>query len=304
MRLNLWTEIRTAAQVARSGKLSKAAKVLGMHHSSIIRHIDTLEADLGVKLFQRHARGYTPTEAGEELLRTASAVDDQFTRLVARIEHTRHEVSGRLVLTAVPSLDPLILPAIRRYLDEYPGVQITYSSDERPFELAQGEAHVALRAGPRPDDPDNVVSALFDFAHALYAAPGYVARHGLPTDPGDLDGHVFIAGEDRFMRAPFYQWLLPRVANEALVLRTPQSAVACRAVEEGIGIGFISPQLARPDLVRVFPDHPACMWQDPIWMVTHVDLHRSPKVQSLTRFLTEEARAWRTPHAMADGKGM
>lgn len=304
MRLNLWTEIRTAAQVARSGKLSDAAKILGMHHSSIIRHIDALEADLGVKLFQRHARGYTPTEAGEELLHTATAVDDQFTQLVARIEHTRLEVSGRLVLTALPGLDPLILPVIRRYMDKYPDVQIVYSSDERTFELARGEAHIALRAGPRPTDPDNVVSTLFDFTHALYAAPSYIQRYGLPDDPNHLEGHFFIAGEDRFMRAPFYHWLLPRVTNEALVLRTPQNTVAYRAVEEGIGIGFVSPQLASPDLVRLFPNHTTCMWRDPIWMVTHVDLHRSSKVQSLTRFMTDEARAWRARHDVADGQGM
>ena len=71
MRLNLWTEIRTAAQVARLGRVSAAAEALGMHHSSVIRHIDLLEERLHTRLFQRHARGYTPTEAAEELLRTA-----------------------------------------------------------------------------------------------------------------------------------------------------------------------------------------------------------------------------------------
>ena len=59
-----WDEIRTAYQVARMGTVSGAAEVLGVHHATVIRHIDALEARLGVKLFQRHARGYTPTEAG------------------------------------------------------------------------------------------------------------------------------------------------------------------------------------------------------------------------------------------------
>ena len=59
-----WDEIRTAYQVARIGTVSGAAEALGVHHATVIRHIDALEASLGVKLFQRHARGYTPTEAG------------------------------------------------------------------------------------------------------------------------------------------------------------------------------------------------------------------------------------------------
>ena len=60
-----WDEIRTAFQVARKGTVSGAAEELGVHHATVIRHIDALEQRLGVKLFQRHARGYTATEAGK-----------------------------------------------------------------------------------------------------------------------------------------------------------------------------------------------------------------------------------------------
>ena len=77
-----WDEIKTAFQVARMGTVSGAADVLGVHHATVIRHIDSLEGRLGVKLFQRHARGYTPTEAGRDLLQVAQATDDQFNQLV------------------------------------------------------------------------------------------------------------------------------------------------------------------------------------------------------------------------------
>ncbi|GLK65155.1 LysR family transcriptional regulator [Paracoccus kondratievae] len=300
MRLNLWSEIRTAAQVARLGRVSAAAEVLGMHHSSVIRHIDTLEAELGVKLFQRHSRGYTPTEAGEELLQTASAVDEQFTQMLGRIETARNQVSGRLVLTAVPSLDPLIVPMLGRFLCDHPLVQVTYDSDERTFELSRGEAHVALRAGPRPSAQDSVVTPLFDYPHALYAAPSYIARHGRPETLADLAAHHLIVGEDRFARAPFYQWLFSRVPDEAFVLRTPQSSVAYRAVEQGLGIGFLSPLTASPELVELFPGICPAEWRTQIWVVTHVDLHRSSKVQSLTRFIHDQARGWRASLALRD----
>ena len=48
-----WDEIRTAFQVARLGTVSGAAEVLGVHHATVIRHIDAIEGRLGVKLFQR-----------------------------------------------------------------------------------------------------------------------------------------------------------------------------------------------------------------------------------------------------------
>ena len=65
--MNNWDEIKTAYQVARMGTVSGAAEVLGVHHATVIRHIDALEGQLGVKLFQRHARGYTATEVGDDL---------------------------------------------------------------------------------------------------------------------------------------------------------------------------------------------------------------------------------------------
>jgi DNA-binding transcriptional LysR family regulator len=74
-----WDEIRTAFQVALIGTVSGAADVFVVHHATVIRHIDALEQRLGVILFQRHARGYTATEAGQDLMQVAAATDDQFT---------------------------------------------------------------------------------------------------------------------------------------------------------------------------------------------------------------------------------
>ncbi len=95
--MNNWDEIKTAYQVARMGTVSGAAEVLGVHHATVIRHIDALESQFGVKLFQRHARGYTATEVGDDLFRVAQATDDQFNQLVGRIKGRGTDVSGELV---------------------------------------------------------------------------------------------------------------------------------------------------------------------------------------------------------------
>ena len=67
MSLANWDEIRTAFQVARLGTVSGAADVLGVHHATVIRHIDALEKRLGSKLFQRHARGMVRRQGRVEL---------------------------------------------------------------------------------------------------------------------------------------------------------------------------------------------------------------------------------------------
>ena len=115
-----WDEVRTAYQVARIGTVSGAAEVLGVHHATVIRHIDALEGRLGVKLFQRHARGYTPTEAGRDLLQVAQATDDQFAQLAGRIRDKGDGVTGELVITSLVALSAVLTPALARFRQVHP----------------------------------------------------------------------------------------------------------------------------------------------------------------------------------------
>jgi len=110
-----WDEIRTAYHVARAGTVSGAAAEMGVHHATVIRHIDALEARLGTKLFQRHARGYTPTEAGLDLLQVARATDEQFAQLANRIKGQGETVSGELVVTSLTSFSPFLAPVLTRF---------------------------------------------------------------------------------------------------------------------------------------------------------------------------------------------
>jgi DNA-binding transcriptional LysR family regulator len=264
-----------------------------VHHATVIRHVDALEARIGVKLFQRHARGYTPTEAGEDLLTVGQATDDQFRQLVSRIRGRGAEVQGELVVTTIAGIAPLLAPAIARFQALHPGLGVRYLSDQRLFRLEYGEAHVAVRAGSAPQEPDNVVQPLATLTTALCAAPAYRDRHGLPRDASDLGGHRFVANAQDGFGAPFHRWLRERVPDADVVFRATESESLEMAVAEGVGLGFVS-TLNRPRypwLIEVLPHEPA--WDAQLWLVTHVDLHRTPKVQSFLRFLKDEARGWR-----------
>ena len=172
--MNNWDEIKTAYQVACMGTVSGAAEVLGVHHATVIRHIDALEGQLGVKLFQRHARGYTSTEVGDDLFRVGQATDDQFNQLVGRIKGRGTDVSGELVVTSLVSLAPRMAPLLVAFQQAHPDVLIRYLTGERLFRLEYGEAHVAIRAGNAPDQPDNVVQPFVRQRMGLYASKDYV----------------------------------------------------------------------------------------------------------------------------------
>ena len=280
-----WDEVRTAFQVARMGTVSGAAEVLGVHHATVIRHIDALEKHLGVKLFQRHARGYTPTEAGTDLLRVAQATEDQFGQLVSRIKGQGATVSGDLVVTSLAALAPRIAPLLVAFQEEYSTVVVRYLTGDRLFRLEYGEAHVAIRAGAAPDQPDNVAQPLTDQATGLYASKAYVAKHGVPATSEEYASHRFVGHEDAESRAPCFRWLTQNVARENVVFRSDDTQALGLAVRSGAGIGFLTEQEAaeQHDLVQVAGPRPE--WASPLWLVTHVDLHRTSKVQALVQFL-------------------
>ncbi len=287
-----WDEVRTAFQVARLGTVSGAAEVLGVHHATVIRHIDALEGRLGAKLFQRHARGYTATEAGQDLLRVAQTTDEQFAQLSGRIKGRGEGVSGELVVTSLVALSPLLAPILQSFQAEHPDVIIRYLTGDRLFRLEYGEAHVAIRAGSVPDQPDNVVQRFFRQHIGMYAARAYVDAHGLPEDENDFEGHWFIAHDRADSRAPFNVWLRERVPPEAVRFRSTDAWAMDAALRAGAGIGFMPVLEARkdPNLVEVIPSREE--WSAPLWLVTHVDLHRTTKVQAFLSHLKSEAKRW------------
>ncbi|SOC08875.1 LysR family transcriptional regulator [Rhodobacter sp. JA431] len=289
MRFENWDEIRTAYQVARVGTVSGAAEVLGVHHATVIRHVDALEGRLGTKLFQRHPRGYTPTEAGSQLLAVGQATEDQFSQLAARISGAGEEMRGELIITSLPVLGGLVMPAMADLMHQHPALVLRYITDQRVFRLEYGEAHVAIRAGARPTEPDNVVSQLGINRTALYASHAYLERYGRPKGLDDLSGHRFIGPDTRDSRAPFFRWLAQTQPTESVVFMANEIASQFTAVVAGLGLGFLPVLQAQDDprLVEVVPPQPE--WDSPFWLVTHVDLHRTPKVQAALKALRAAA---------------
>ena len=291
MSLDAWDEVRTAYHVARLGTVSGAAEVLGVHHATVIRHIDALEGRLGTKLFQRHARGYTPTEAGDDLLQVAQTTDDQFAQLAGRIRGLGAEVSGELIVTSLPIMSPRVTPLLVEFQKQHPEVSVRFLADERVLRLEYGEAHVAIRAGNQPQEPDNVVQKFSSSIFTLYATEAYVAENG-PLVEGEWDHHRFVGFDDRASRAPFFQWMERTIPQELIVFRASQLRAAEDAVFHGAGIGFLPAWDAerQPGLVKMIEPKPD--WASQVWLVTHVDLHRTAKVQTLVRFLKDHAAEW------------
>ncbi len=288
-----WDEIRTAFQVARLGTVSGAAEVLGVHHATVIRHIDALERRLGAKLFQRHARGYTPTESGRDLLAVAQTTEEQFAHLVSRIKGQGETVSGELVVTSIAGIPDLLTPVMVSFQDKFPDVRVRFLTDMRVFRLDYGEAHIAIRAGNGPEEPDNVVQPLARIKAALYASRAYVEQFGKPASEAEFAGHRFVCTDAEVTRAPFHRWLRATVHPDQIAYAATEPAALEQAVRSGAGIGFMMSFRASedPNLVEILPPRPD--WESLLRIVTHVDLHRTRKVQAFLGHLKDSAKEWK-----------
>jgi DNA-binding transcriptional LysR family regulator len=281
-----WSELRTAYKVARLGTVSAAAEALGFHRATVNRHIDLLEQDLGAKIFIRHARGYTLTDAGQDMLDVANRADELFTDLEGRSRGHAGQLSGELTVTALIGVVPLIMPAIKAFHLAHPKTPIEFVAGAKLARLEHGEAHVAFRAGAKSQEPDYVVLPFRSFRFGLYASQDYIARNGRPSGQ-QFSGHRFVGNVGERSPIPYSDWMEENVDRADLSFRTSDQQVIRGAVKMGFGLGFLAEQDAKgdPNLVEIIPPDDA--WTASIWIVTHVDLHRTAKVQEFLRFVRE-----------------
>ncbi len=279
--MNKWTELRTAYQVAKLGTVSAAAEVLGLHRATVNRHIDTLESHLQAKIFIRHRHGYALTETGQEVLRVAQKAEELIEDLAGRLQGGNTQVEGEIKLTILAPFAQLLMGAVAMFRRKHPQCRVDVNVYEGLARLEYGEAHIALRAGAKPDHPDYIVSKFHSFGFNLYAHESYLARHGKPRDVGELSGHLFVLNEAENVRELIGLWLDKHVRPEMVALSTQDMVAVEEAICSGIGIGFLGDQEAsmRSGVTAIFPPNPD--WTIPCWIVTHVDLHHTEKVKAM-----------------------
>ena len=279
--MDRWSELRTVLLVARLGTVSAAAAALGYHRATVNRHIDALEAEIGGRIFLRHAQGYTLTEIGNDVLRVAQATKDLTDDLSGRLAGGKKSIAGELKISVLAPFVELLMGPISAFKNQNPKCLVEIDTREDLTRLEYGEAHLAIRSGREPKHPDYVVHSLGRVHLNLYAHNGYIERFGLPNSAGHLDGHLFVAPHREDRRLPFWPWIKKHVRPEQIIVSSPDIWVNEQAICQGLGMGFVADQKAaqHSDLRPVFPL--SKRWFVNLWLATHVDLHRTEKVQAM-----------------------
>ncbi|MEM9262000.1 MAG: LysR family transcriptional regulator [Pseudomonadota bacterium] len=276
--MELWTETRTVLFVGRLGTVSAAAEAIGVHRATITRHIDSIEERLGIKLFIRYKDGYTITEAGKRLISIAEQTDLALKGFVDGLNIHETALSGTVKVAAVAKASPVVKAATKLFCARHPGARVQFQTTLDMPVLEKEEAHVVIRAGRKPQHLDYVPVFYFQFPIGLYGHRDYLAEFGTPQRVDDLESHRFVGSasvKEYFDLADRYG-AFPSQQN--VVFDSHDPLVVLDGILEGIGLGIAgkADALMHPDFLEVLPPQvPAIA---PVWIITHVDLHRSPLI--------------------------
>lgn len=287
------TSMRAFLRVVQAGGFSKAAARLDLSPAMVTKHVSSLEERLGVRLLNRTTRQVSLTEAG-------AAYYDQCARIVADLDEAESTVAelsraprGTLRITApVDFGEEELAPHVAEFMRMQPEVAPEVVLENRVVDLVEERYDLAIRIAFRLSESSLIVRPLARSGFVLCAAPGYLAEHGVPQTPADLEHHRFLPFIHPLLRK---ELMLRRDGEKRLVpiapvLRSNSNRVLREACLAGAGIFLQSTvnawrEVVSGRLVPVLAD----------WRVGEMDVvalyphrrHLAAKVRAFVDFLAE-----------------
>ena len=292
-----WDKLRIFHAVADAGSFTHAAEQLNLSQSAISRQVSGLEADLGVPLFARHARGLVMTEQGETLYRTVHDVLLKLQNTVSSLTESTERPKGKLKVTTTVGLGTGWLTSrIHEFLELYPDVQLELNLLDEELDLATRQADCAIRLR-QPQQADIIQRKLFTVHFHIYASPQYVNRYGQPKNLEELDNHKILAfGENTPAYLADTNWLKTAGRpdnNPRIPVGEVNNMVALRKLtESGAGICVLPDYIVERDhtLVRLMQSAEVPSFDT--YFCYPQSMRGSAKLMAFRDFMIAKAREW------------
>lgn len=288
--------------VAQAGSVNKAAVLLGTSQPTLSRRLAELERHVGAPLFFRTPSGVRLTDEGEELFRSAQAVQATFSSFQREY---RERLGARSSLIKVSATEGFtrhwLVPRIAALRRQFPNLAVSVDANIRQQSLSESDLDFVIRLGD-PGESDLIGRRVAELEFGYFASEPYLREHGVPSTMADLADHDLIAGaQDAVFKSlrpddMVVQRRMQAAMAEASVRLHPFAAVH-DGVTEGLGIAMLAVPFARADgLVRVLPLEG--FWVD-IWLLRRRESDRRPLTREVGRFLERELT---TSHAWLAGR--
>ncbi len=271
-----WQWYRSFLAVLDHGSLSAAARALNLTQPTLGRHIDALEASLGLKLFTRSFDGFAPTDAALALRPYAAGLKDTAAALLRAASSQGQGVRGTVRITASEVVGVEVLPPVLASLRQsHPELVVELVVTNEVGDLLRREADIAVRM-VQPTQGALIARRVGSIELGMHGRADYLARCGTPRSMDELLRHSLIGFDREDARIRRMTADLGPFDRSIFAFRADSDLAQLAAIRAGFGLGVCQVGLARRDgLVRVLPR--LFSFRLDTWVAMHADLRDSPR---------------------------
>jgi DNA-binding transcriptional LysR family regulator len=294
-------DLKLFARVAALGTLSAVARERDVPVSQVSRALTRVERTCGARLIHRSTHGLALTAEGETFLDYCRRIGDTLESLEAEFATRSREARGLVRVAASTVISQhLLLPSLPALAERHPHLRVELDVSDLLVDMAREGIDIAIRTATTL--PETMVARrIGTLGRALYAAPAYADRAGLPAHPDELHAHRLIANS---AATQLNQWSFV-VEGRPLSMtidgfwRSNDTGVVANMVLQGLGIGRLAtlvgePLVAQGRLVRVLAAFEP--QQDvPIYAVTASARQRLPKIRACIDYWADHIGAITAP---------
>ncbi len=176
-------------RIVETGSFSAVARELEMLQPSVSKHMNMLEQSLGVRLLNRTTRKISLTDAGREYFERCQRIIDDVNELETEVLGLQNKPTGTLRISSPVAFGQIyMLPLLLAFRNQYEGMGVDLSLDDRYADLVQEGFDVAIRFGEL-EDSQLVARHIGSSARVCVASTSYLSKHGVPQAPNELKNH-------------------------------------------------------------------------------------------------------------------
>ena len=255
---------RIFIRVVETRSFTRAADTMQMPRSSVSTAIAALEARLGARLLNRTTRVVAPTDEGEEFYERCLGYLAEGEDMETMFRTASRRIEGRIRVDLPGRIGRLIVaPALPEFLTLWPAIRVELGMTDRAVDLLGERVDLAVRVGSLPDSGLKS-RRIGEIAQINVASPAYLAEHGIPLSPPDLERHWQIAyASPSTGRIADWEWCEGTRRHSCVVpwrvsANSAEGYIACALAGMGliqIPAYDVAGHLAVGELVEILPGH-------------------------------------------------
>lgn len=283
----IWDDLRFFLELARAGRLTIAARRLGVEHTTVARRVQALEVDVSTTLFNRNAEGYELTPAGRLLLPIAQSMESAYLKTELLLPNLPDPMEGLVRIGCNEGYGTTVLPKhLAPLISDHPGLCIEILAVPRAIQLTRQEADIVVSIDRPARGPYKVVR-LTDYELGLYASDSYLQKNPSISIKDDLRGHSFVNYIENLALAKNIPTPDAITKPGTSPIRSTSILAQRTAAEAGVGIAILPRYLVQDNspLKPVLPIEVS--FRRTYWMMSQIDVFKTARVRMTWEFMRE-----------------